>query len=726
MRSGRGSRWVGRFALVTSMAVSAGMLPASPGWSAAGDITTVAGGVGYGAALALGQDIRAVAATRSRVWVLDMRPGGTDYWLRVIDTSTGQESGPLATITSTGASGVPLGPSLAVDEAGNAFVAYNSTSSGGIVVEVTPTGQAHTVAGGGSDLLVHVDGVPATAELLEVLNGIAVDRAGNVFVSENGWEANQNSFDATDSRIRRINPKGKIATVAGTGTPGASGDGGKGTAARLNAPMGLAVNVNTGALFIADTGNHRIRRLTSDGIISTFAGGGTSTADGVPSTAAAVSSGSIAFDNIGLVVEDEASCRIRRVVNARIDTVAGGACGWGGDGGPALGAAIFPVNVAAAGGVISFAQDVFVTGGLGDGYSLRQVDAGGTITRYAGDGYRTYGGDNGPARQAQFASSANEAFDSAGNLYVTDSQNDRLRKIDPSGTITTYAGSGHYSTSSGGATNGNGGPATAAAVIPTDVSTGPDGSVYVVDGGIGEIRKIDPAGVITAVAGGNFYGTLGDGGPATEARLTAATAPVVDPAGNLVFGDDCRVRSVDPAGTIATVGGSTTPASGMCGDSGDGGPVSAATFGHIEDVVADAAGDIYVADDDNSVSPAVERVRRIDASGLVTTVAGGGTLTVDGVPATSASIQADAIALDRQGRLLIVEKANGLLRRVESDGTIRTVAGGGTGGDGGPATSANVIAPTDVGVDAAGDLFIACTDAAAGPYGGAIREVTAA
>jgi hypothetical protein len=714
---------VARLALIMSVAGIAAVLPAAPGWSAAGDITSVAGGVGSGPALSVGQDTRAVAASRSRIWVLDMRPGGTVFWVRAIDPLTRQESGPLATITTTGSADVPLMPTVAADTAGNAFVAYNGTS-GGIVEEVTPSGQTHTVAGGGSDLLFHVDGVPATAEDLAVLNGIAVDGAGNVFVSENGWEGSRDGFDATDSRIRRIGPKGKIATVAGTGTPGLSGDGGKGTAARLNAPMGLAVNVNTGVLFIADTGNHRIRRLTPDGIISTFAGGGTSSADGVPATAAAVSSQSVAFDNIGLVLEDEASCRIRRVTNAHIATVAGGACGWSGDGGPATTAAIFPAGVAAVGGDITFVQDVFVSGGTGEnGYVLRQVGGDGTITRYAGSGWRTYGGDNGPARTAQFASLAKEAFDAAGNLYVTDPMNGRLRRIDPSGIITTYAGSGRYQVD---ATQGDGGPATAATFgSVADVSTSPDGNVYVVDSLPSRIRKVDPSGTITAVAGGNLYGTLGDGGPATEARLTAATAPVVV-AGNLVFGDDCRVRSIDAGGTLTTLGGQVTPASGVCADTGDGGPVAAATFGHVEDVVSDAAGDIYVADYDNSTSPVTERVRRIDVSGVVTTVAGGGALTVDGVPATSASIQTDALALDNQGRLLIVEKANGLVRRIESDGTIRTVAGGGTGGDGGPATSASLISPTDVAVDAAGDLFIACVDAVAGPYGGVIREVTAA
>ena len=686
------------------------VLPAPPAWAAAGTITTIAGGPGSGPALSVGQYPREIFAIGSHIWVLDQRPGATSYFLRNIDTTTGLESTPLATITGVNESiYAPTAPSLTADTAGNAFIAYNSLS-GNKVEEVPATGQPHIIAGGGN--LSHRDHVPATSEALGTLNGIAVDGSGNVYISENGWEAHDSGpATATDSRIRKIGPAGFITTVAGTGAVGNSGDGGKAVNAKLNGPIGLAINPVNDTLFIADTGNHRVRRLMTTGIISNVVSG--------------VTPDAIAYDSQGLVIETERpSCTIQRLVAGSLTTVAGGTrCGWDGDGGPAVAAAIFPRGVATDSGIVTFIQDVNVDGyhpGIRDDV-LRQVDANGTVIPFAGTGSSTYGGDGGPATQAQFSADPHIAMDSAGNLYVTDLRNWRVRKIDPAGTITKFAGTGGIVV---GGNTGDGGPATDAPVPSISaISVGPNDDVYIVQDAGFSIRRVDSSGTITTVAGG---GTGGDGGLATEARLYDSTAPAFEPSGDMLIGDFCEVRRIDAQGVITTVGGNLNGLTTYkCGDTGDGGPVSAAQFGHILDVITDGAGNTFVATWDNSGTTPVYRVRRIDAAGVVTTVAGGGPVTIDGVPATAASIQADAIELDAQHRLLVVEQANGRVRRVNADGTITTVAGGGSGGDGGPATSAQLLSPSDVVADPAGDLYIGCTDARAAPDNGAIRRVSA-
>jgi hypothetical protein len=703
--------------------------PAGTGWAAAGGITTIAGGYGWGPASNVAQDVRAVAAAGSHVWVLSRSVDYVNYDLRVIDTTTGEESVPVTSFDPVSSDWftcpVPVGPWVAGDPSGNAYLAYQDPKLGGVVERVTPSGQTTIVAGGGSDLLTDRNGFPATAESLGTLSGIALDGAGDIFVSEDGWTVDDHcNLSATASRVRKVTPNGTITTVAGTGAVGFSGDGGKGTLAKLNGAVGLAAAPSTGAVFIADTGNHRVRRLAPNGTITTYAGGGSSTADGARAVQAAVSASYLAFDRY-LLLEDDATCRVRRIVDGLIATVAGsGTCGWSGDGGAATGAQMKPAGIAAAGGVTFAVQNVETNSGRVNG--LRRVDATGTITWYAGTLSVTYGGDGGPARQAQFAEHPLVAVDRAGDVYVTDDSDTtdlRLRRIDHAGTITTFAGNGTYSQT--GTDTGDGGPATDASFNGiTDVGVAPDGSVYIADAWDQRIRRVDASGIITTIAGVGSHGTGtdADGIPATQAILRSPSGLAFDSAGDLVFGDDCRIRRVDAQGVITTIGGSVT-----CGYAGDGGPVTAASFQQIVDVTTDDAGDIYVAES----GPDGDHVRRIDPSGVVSTVAGGGSLTADGPQATQEDITVQSIAVDAQDRLLVVDGSRvggsaGRVRRINTDGTITTVAGGGSGGDGGPATAAELLTPAGLAVDAAGDLFIGCAAPGAPPQAGAVREVTAA
>ena len=218
------------------------------------------------------------------------------------------------------------------------------------------------------------------------------------------------------------------------------------------------------------------------------------------------------------------------------------------------------------------------------------------------------------------------------------------------------------------------------------------------------VRRITTGGTISTVAGTGAAGFSGDGGPANQAAFNQPTATAVDAAGNLYIADygNNRVRKVSSTGTVTTF-----VETGTGGFSGDGGPATSASLFHPESIVVDRNGQVYVADADNT------RVRRIDTSGVITTIAGNGTIgfSGDGGPATSASLSGPiGIAVDRDGRVILSDAGNQRVRMVDLDGTISTVAGTGTAGfsgDGGNATAAKVNRPHGVAVDNHGNLLIA-------------------
>ena len=322
----------------------------------------------------------------------------------------------------------------------------------------------------------------------------------------------------------------------------------------------------------------------------------------------------------------------------------------------------------------------------------------GTITTVAGNGTARFCGDGGPATQACLSQPDALAVDAAGNLYIADLINNRVRRVAPDGTITTVAGNGTAGFC------GDGGPATHACLnVPAGLAVDAAGNLYIAEEGNRRVRRVAPDGTITTVVGGNVTaGFCGDGGPATQACLDAPAGLAVDAAGNLYIDDSInyRVRRVAPDGTISTVAGNGTQ--GFCGD---GGPATQACFGQSYGLAVDAAGDLYIADWGN------ERVRRVAPDGTISTVAGNGTqgFCGDGGPATQACLWPQAV-LAAAGNLYIADWGNERVRRVAADGTITTVVGNGTYGfcgDGGPATQACLSRPADVALDAAGDLYIA-------------------
>ena len=329
-----------------------------------------------------------------------------------------------------------------------------------------------TVAGNGAQGFSG-DGGPATSAMLYLPFGVAVDTAGNLFIA-----------DAGNNLIRKVTPSGVISAVAGNGTQGFSGDGGPATTAQLNYPRGVAVDT-AGNLFIADTDNNLIRKVTPGGVISTVAGIGTQ--------------------------------------------------GFSGDSGPAISAQLFsPYGVA-----VDTAGNLFIADTVNN--RIREVTPAGVINTVAGNGTQSSGGDGGPAISAQLFSPTGVAVDATGNLFIADLGNNRIREVTPAGVISTVAGNGTQGFS------GDSGTATAAQLnYPRGVAVDTAGNLFIADFDNFRIRKVTPAGVISTVAGNETQGFSGDGGPATAAQLYSPTAVAVDTAGNLFIADlgNNRVRMV--------------------------------------------------------------------------------------------------------------------------------------------------------------------------------------
>ncbi len=327
-----------------------------------------------------------------------------------------------------------------------------------------------------------------------------------------------------------------ITTIAGIGTAGDSGDNDLATSAQLNYPIGVAVD-SVGSLYIADSSNHRVRKVTAGGI-TTVAGTGAAgdSGDNDLATSAQLNNPQgVAVDSVGsLYIADSSNHRVRKVTGGGITTVAGtGAAGDSGDNGLATSAQLnYPIGVA-----VDSAGSLYIA--EWSNHRVRKVTAG-RITTVAGTGAAGDSGDNGPATSAQLNNPQGLAVDSAGSLYITDSSNHRVRKV-TAGRITTVAGTGAAGDS------GDKGPATSAQLDnPTGVVVDSAGSLYIADCNNHRVRKVTGDGVITTVAGTGTAEDSGDKGPATSAQLNYPIGVAVDSAGSLYISEwsNHRVRKV--------------------------------------------------------------------------------------------------------------------------------------------------------------------------------------
>ena len=328
-----------------------------------------------------------------------------------------------------------------------------------------------------------------------------------------------------------------------------------------------------------------------------------------------------------------------------------------------------------------------------------------TITTIVGNGSAAFSGDGGPAAQATINNAVYVATDLFGNLYIADENNNRIRKVDSKGIITTFAGNGAPGFS------GDGGPATQASLnSPGGVCTDAAGNLYIADVGNFRVRKVDTSGNITTVAGNGVEAYSGDGGPATQGSMYIPIRCVVDASGNLYVTDQSgqKIRMINTAGIISTFAGTGANAGphSLGSYSGDGGQATAANLNNPTAITVDSVGNIIFSDQYN------QRIRKVDKNGIITTIAGNGNAgySGDNGPATSASLNyPGGVVADQNGDLYIVDAANNRVRKV-SNGTITSVAGNGTqgfGGDNGPASQAEFNNPFGVALDAAGNLYIA-------------------
>jgi len=624
-----------------------------------------------------GNSITLSVATNPSWLSLTAKPGGTisdvtSYWLDGLPTS-----GATAIATYIGS---PV--DIVFDSNGNQYVSGHTTD---VIYKIDTNGIISVFAGTGV-AGYSGDGGAATDAQINSPAGMEFDSNGNLYFA-----------DASNHRIRKIDTSGNISTIAGTGTEGFSGDGGAATSATLDSPYRVTFDSN-GHLYISDLGNNVIRKVDTNGNISTFAGNGTEgyTGDGGAATSAKLNQPSgVAFDSNGnLYISSHNNDVIRKVdTNGNISTFAGnGTEGYSGDGGAATSATLsnpWGVTVDASGNV--YIAD-------SENHRIRKVDTNGNISTFAGTGTEGFSGDGGAATSATLNSSEMIRIHN-NNAYIADYGNNRVRKIDNNGIITTIAGTDKF--------NDDGIAASEARIeLPRNMWMDNNDNLYVADQNANLVRKIDANGIITTVAGTGVGGFSGDGGAATSAQINAPRGVTGDNAGNLYISDrvNHRVRKVDANGIITTVAGT-----GTAGYSGDGGAGTSAKVNAPYGLTM-YGGDLYFTEGDNNVIRKLD----VDGDGTISTVAGTGGdngFSGDDGAATSAQLYTPTgVAFDSQGNMYIADLYNYRIRKVDTNGNITTVAGTGTigySGDGGAATSAKIDYPINVIVDAADNLLIA-------------------
>ena len=530
-----------------------------------------------------------------------------------------------------------------------------------------------------------------------------------------------NLYFSSGNSVFRIDASGNLALIAGNSRPGFSGDGGPAVNAQLNSPQGLALD-SAGNLYIADSLNNRVRKVDTKGIITTFAGNGTTNpagfwGDAGPATAASMHLPTgLAIDTAGNVYIAISADNTVRVVTTDgvINIFAGrGYPGYYGDyAADATTGTVVVTNVGTATlATLTNPQDVAIgpnstilIADTGNGairsVTLTKTSIGpaGTISTISGSGAVGLSGDGtaiGLAMLAPFSL----AVDSSGNTFIAEFGTNRIRKLDSKGNITTAIGDGNQGFA------GDGGAASKVQMfLPTGVAVDSSGNVYFADSNNNRIRKLSGSTVSTIAGNGN-YSRSGDGGVATSAQLFAPLGVALDSAGNLYISDtnNNQIRKVTAAGIISTIAGT-----GAAGSSGDGGAATAAQLNAPQGIAVDSAGNIYVADVQN------HKVRKI-SGGNISTFAGSGTAGFGGDGAAAASAQLNlpmGVAVDAAGVVYIAEFGNNRVRKVAANGNISTLAGTGVNGfsgDGAQATSAMLNGPQAVAVDSNGIVYIADT-----------------
>ncbi|OHE78890.1 MAG: hypothetical protein A3G75_09890, partial [Verrucomicrobia bacterium RIFCSPLOWO2_12_FULL_64_8] len=587
---------------------------------------------------------------------------------------------------------------VAVDSAGNVYVADANNDT---VRKVTPSGVVTTLAGA-SDSWGSTDGIGSAAKFASP-SSVAVDSAGNIYVA-----------DGSNHTIRKITPTGQVSTLAGTAGVRGSADG-ISEAARFNFnssnPGGIAVD-KTGNVYLADSGNRLIRKISPQGVVTTIAGNThlVGSVDGIETAVSFDSPSGIAVDAAGNVfVADRGAHTVRKVSPSGFVTTIAGQTGVAGptDGmGPAA-------RFSYPSGLAIDAEGTLYVADTG-GHIIRKVSPAGQVTTLAGT-VRNSGAADGTA--ASFNDPSGVAVDATGKVYVADSGNHTVREITPEGRVTTLAGAAAV----WGETNGVGSAARFAAAGAGNVmgyrqigiALDATGNVYVPSIFSNSIRKVTPTGEVSTWAGPTYdpsdplyrywEGSTDGTGPLASFRGPAALA--ADQAGNLYVADtgNCTVRKLTAKGEVTTLAGEV----GWCGETKDG-RGTLALFTSPNGIAVDPAGNLYVADA-NDISASA--IRKITPTGQVTTLAGRRDSTghiVDAAGSPTNFGRLAGIAVDRAGNIYVADQSKHVIHKSTPTGVVTTLAGsaGIRGGADGVGTAATFSYPTSVAVDAAGNVYV--------------------
>ncbi len=703
--------------------VGSGGLVGSGGTTGAGGVVGTGGIVGTGGTVGTGrdwsvcspQDLCQTGYTCTADWkCVLVGSGGTSGAGGLVSTggivSTGGTMGSGGTIVPGLAvfAGVPSGRGsadgtgaaarfywpvgVAVDGSGNFFVADTDNNT---IRRITPAGVVTTLAGtaGSSG---SADGTGAAARFWNP-EGVAVDGSGNVFVA-----------DSWNNTIRKITPSGVVTTLAGGANQTCGSADGTGAAASFCIPTGVAVD-GTGNIFVADSYNNTIRKITASGVVTTLAGtaGSHGSVDGTGAAASfsmsfdpaqnsflAGTPSGVAVDGAGNVfVADWGNNNIRKITPRGVVTTLAGSADQSPGSADGTGAAAsfnWPEGVAVDG-----SGNVFVADSRNN--TIRRITPAGVVTTLAGTA-GSWGSADGTGAAARFNGPSGVAVDGAGNVFVADSDN-TIRKITPTRAVTTFAGTAD----STGSSDGTG--ATARFSSPSGVAVDGAGNVFVADSGNNTIRKITPAGMVTTLAGAASSGSADGTGAA--ARFNSPESVAVDGAGNVFVADwgNSTIRKITPSGVVTTFAG-TAGSYGSADGTG-----AAASFSFPTGVAVDGSGNLFVADLGNST------IRKITPAGVVTTLAGtaGSSGSADGTGAAARFNGPHGVAVDGSGDVFVADTGNNAIRKISTSGVVTTIVGVAAqvsaGNLPGP-LPASILSPSGVAIDAStGKLYITLPDA---------------